>query len=194
MSHLGTLSWVMAWRTVTQSFRNVQVANTSESQNSVPVLPHSLGHTPELRGCNAWPSPCLMLPLKKNSCHCSNDAMLQDCPCCVPREPQAQQPCQEQHTFPLPACLRPSPESSPGGLPSYTPIQTHKRRGQCREWTTPISREKLRHSLNMEKLPGDFLPLCSLLWFLLEEGATRPIIYLTPDCSKRGLSWLYKEK
>lgn len=184
----------MAWRTVTWCSRNVWVTNTSESQNSVPVLPHGLGHTSELRGCSACPSPYLVPPLKKNSCYCSNDAMLQDCLCCVPREPQAQWPCQEQHTSPLPACLRPPPESSPGGLPSYIPIHMHKRRGQCREWATPISREKLRHSLNMEKLPGDFLPLGSLLWFLLEEGATRPIIYLTPDCSKRGLSWLYKEK
>lgn len=85
----------MAWRTVTRCSRNVWVTNTSESQNSVPVLPHGLGHTSELRGCNACLSPYLVPPLKKNSCYCSNDAMLQDCLCCVPREPQAQWPCQE---------------------------------------------------------------------------------------------------
>lgn len=60
----------MAWRTVTWCSRNVWVTNTSESQNSVPVLPHGLGHTSELRGCNACPSPYLVPPLKKNSCYC----------------------------------------------------------------------------------------------------------------------------
>lgn len=180
----------MAWRTVTRCSRNVWVTNTSESQNSVPVLPHGLGHTTELRGCNACPSPYLVPPLKKNSCYCGCHASRLSLLCAQRTTSTMAMP----RTSSLPACLRPTPESSPGGLPSYIPIHMHKRRGQCREWATPISREKLRHSLNMEKLPGDFLPLGSLLWFLLEEGATRPIIYLTPDCSKRGLSWLYKEK
>lgn len=145
--------------------RNGQVANTKVKTGS---LPHhrAWATAPEPRGCTARLSNTTT-SVKKNGRCCSSDAVLHGCPFCTPGEPQAQRPCQEEATYPLLACLRPSPKSHPGRVSFYTPIHRHGRRGQPREWATPPSGKSLGAALtrqNFLEISSHSAPSCGFSW------------------------------
>lgn len=78
--------------------------------------------------------------------------------CAAKSPPTISWPAQDPHQNLLHVqCLFTPPFACTGGEGSLGEEQLHP---QPKAWG----------SLHKAKLPGDFLPLCSLLWFLLEEG------------------------
>lgn len=78
------------------------------------------------------------------------------------------------------ASLRCSPKSPPGKVPFYTPIQMHGRRGH--KQLHPQAKAYAQGKFSW-RFPPTLLPP-----MVPPGGGSNEAHYLTPDCSKRGLS------